>query len=158
MHAEFIKQETPQRMERSGQHCYSVQQLHGSCGVAVAYTIVWLTTHFSGPCRRCYLGGIRRDSWDEKLHWFADSFRGDRKRFILHTLEGSQSKNGVANRDSMPFTRKNIDPCMPVCSHGAKSETDSPSDQLRSNPISNPKTVMSQPTGRRYKCQILRQH
>ena len=97
--------------------------------------IVRLTTRFPGSCRRCYLGGIRRDSRDEKLRWFTDCFRGDRERLVLHPLEGSQGKNGVAGCDS---TR---DSCMPVCSPCHKERNGFPSDRLRSSPISNPKTV-----------------
>ena len=66
--------------------------------------IPWLTVHYLGPCERCYLGRVRRGSWDEKLCWFADCFGGNWERLVLHPLEGSQSEDGIATRYSVPFT------------------------------------------------------
>ena len=58
-----------------------------------------LTGRYLGPCKRCYLGRIRCDSWNEKLRRSADSIRGDRECLVLHPLEGSQSKDGIATCD-----------------------------------------------------------
>ena len=51
--------------------------------------ISWLTVYYLGSCKRCYLGRIGHGSWNEKLRWFTDCIRGNRKRLVLHPLEGS---------------------------------------------------------------------
>jgi len=75
---------------------------------------LWLTARYPGPCKRCHLGRIRCDSWNEKLRRSADSFRGDWECVVLHPLERSQSKDGIATCDSVPFTSYGIDVCIPV--------------------------------------------
>ena len=65
--------------------------------------LLWLTVHYPGPCDRCDLGGIRRGSWDEKLCWVANRFRGDRECLVLHSLEGPEGEDRVAGIPYLPY-------------------------------------------------------